>query len=215
MVQRMKWASLHLGNLPPTPPIILENIFLLPGRFGGVVMFLFNLVIFLWSSICSSVQGATGILLVKIPATTYQTVSKLKQMSFLPLLLYHVFPLCLLSVVFSGRLETIFRICQDMRMQQRLYIITFIRSSCFCLWGRKLKLLREILDSIFFFIHTFLIKIKGTKESNVYNVVRWYNLTYRKGRQRRFRICIKRCSGGITSRGIVSLPFSRHDLEFT
>lgn len=91
MVQRMKWASLHLGSPPSPPPIILENIFFLPGRLGGVVMFLFNLVMFLWSPLSSFIQGATGILLVKILTTAYQTLSKLKQMSFLPLLLFHVF----------------------------------------------------------------------------------------------------------------------------
>jgi hypothetical protein len=90
----MLWSSGRNGlpsiwGIHPFPPkrlpIILENIFLLPGRIGVALMFLFNLVIFLCPYPCSFTQGATAILLLKILATTYQTISKLKQTPFLPL----------------------------------------------------------------------------------------------------------------------------------
>lgn len=107
-------------------------------------------------------------------------------MSFLSLLLFNR----LLSSFhrFNGRLEMVFRIYQDTLLKLGAVYYNF-RSrlvSVFLRYGLwKLKLLREILDSIFFSLHTFLIKTKRKRENNVYSVVRRPKITCGKVSQSR------------------------------
>lgn len=85
-------------------------------------------------------------------------------MFYLPLLL---FDRLLFSIHrFNGRLEMVFRIYQDTLLKLRAVYYNFhsrLVSVClrYRLW--KLKLLREILDSIFFSLYTFLIKKRKIK----------------------------------------------------
>lgn len=93
-------------------------------------------------------------------------------MSYLPLLLFNR----LLSSFhrFNGRLKMVFRIYQDTLLKLRVVYYNFHSRlvSVFLRYGLgKLKLLREILDSIFFSLHTFLIKTKRNNQNNVYRVV--------------------------------------------
>jgi hypothetical protein len=59
--------------------------------------------------------------------------------------------------------------------------------------------------------------MKGTMESNVCSVVRWYNLTYEKGKQHRFwfRISVRNDPHALPWYRIIEIvKVQRQDLEF-